>query len=59
MPKSAHNYIVELSKNPGVSSCIYRMICKNGSIIKVIDTMKSVKAEDGSIYGYANVLKIE
>ena len=52
------NFISVLGAKPGIDTCEYRLIHKNGSYIRVIDTMESVRDANGVMYGYANVMDV-
>ena len=50
------SYYKSLAAAPGLQSCEYRMVRKDGSIVHVVDTMESVTDDSGITYGYAHVL---
>lgn len=56
--KKYRRFIQKASSSPGVRGCRYRMHCKNGDILPVLDTMESIKNDSGSMYGYSVVLDI-
>lgn len=47
-----------LSVKPGVGSCFYHLIKKDGTRIPCIEVMQSALGPDGIMYGYANVMDI-
>ncbi|MEE0955829.1 MAG: EAL domain-containing protein [Eubacterium sp.] len=47
-----------LSVKPGVGSCFYHLIKKDGTHIPCIEVMQSAMGPDGIMYGYANVMDI-
>lgn len=51
-------FMKESSKAPGVRSCEYRVVCKDGTIIPVRDTMESIKNESGIMYGVSAVTDV-
>lgn len=51
-------FIREAAKTPGVRGCQYRLKCKNGDTISVLDTMESLKKSYGVIYGYSVIIDI-
>lgn len=52
------NFITESADSPGVRGCQYRVRCKNGEILPVLDTMESIRNDFGDIYGYSVVIDI-
>lgn len=52
------NFIKDVSKNNGIKNCRYRMVCRNGNFIHVLDTMEPIKNEAGELMGYASVTDI-
>ena len=48
----------QLSVKPGVGSCFYHLIRKDGTRIPCIEVMQSALGADGIMYGYANVMDI-
>lgn len=44
-----------LAENGGIGTCEYRMICKDGSLLAVADTMDAKKSSSGIMYGYSVV----
>ncbi len=56
--KGFQEYLFQLTKTPGTSSHVLRMICKDGHIVKVLDNMNSLKCQDGNVIGYANILML-
>lgn len=53
-----HDFAKQLSREGGVGTCEYRMVCKDGSILPVSDTMEVKIGSDGVKYGYAVVTDI-
>ena len=51
-------FIRESAQSPGVRSCEYGMRCKNGEILRVLDTMESIRNQSGIMYGYSAVTDI-
>lgn len=47
-----------LSIKPGVGSCFYHLIRKDGTYIPCIEVMQSALGPDGIMYGYANVMDV-
>ena len=47
-----------LASSPGVEVCEYRMMRKDGSLVSVSDTMESILAITGIMYGYSVVYDI-
>ena len=56
--KKYRRFIQEAASSPGVRGCRYRIQCKNGEILPVLDTMESIQNDSGSMYGYSVVLDI-
>ena len=52
------NFIKEAATSTGVRKCQYRMYCKNGETLSIIDTMESIKNDSGIMYGYSVVVDI-
>ncbi len=46
----------ELALNGGSQSCEYRMLCKDGTLLEVSDTMYAKRASSGARYGYSVVI---
>lgn len=53
------DFVRELAEKEDSMTCEYRMICKDGSLITVSDTMESRKNADGIMYGYSAVTNLE
>lgn len=51
-------FVSKLCSKPMTLTCEYRMVCKDGSVIPVSDTMESVLASSGIMYGYSTVVDI-
>lgn len=47
------NFINETTVSPGIRTCQYRMQCKNGESITVLDTIESIRSDSGYMYGYS------
>lgn len=45
-------------ETPGVRCCQYRLKCKNGEILSVLDTMESLEKSYGVVYGYSVIIGI-
>ncbi len=58
-----HHIILETMKSlmsyPHVETAIYRMKKKDGSTIRVLDKMRSVRHPDGKLWGYSVVMEID
>lgn len=52
------DFINNLTEKPGIGTCEYRIICRDGKAVTVSDTMESVMAENGVMYGYSVVTDI-
>ena len=50
--------VLRLSKRESSESLAYRLIKKDGSVIRVVDTMTSVRGNDGVMRGYSVVCEI-
>ncbi len=48
-------FVHELAKHGGIGTCEYRMICKDGSLLSVTDTMEAKRSPTGIMYGYSVV----
>ena len=52
-------FVRRLTENPGTEeTCEYRLKRRDGSIVRVIDTMESKMDGNGIVYGYANVMDV-
>lgn len=51
-------FVQEAAFSPGVRSCEYRVRCKDGRILSVVDTMESVRQDSGIMYGFSAVTDI-
>ena len=56
--KKYRAFIREAASLPGVKSCEYRVRCKDGTILSVLDKMESIKNDSGIMYGYSVVVDI-
>lgn len=56
--KKYRRFIQEAVSAPGVRGCRYRIRCKNGKILPVLDTMESIQNDSGIMYGYSVVVDI-
>lgn len=52
------DFAQRLAENEGCDSVVYRLIRRDGSVIRVVDTMASVVCEDGVIRGYSVVCEV-
>lgn len=52
------DFAYRLAEHEMTETCEYRLICKDGSVINVSDTMESVIGFDGIMYGYSAVTDI-
>lgn len=53
-----HAFARRMSQEGGIDTCEYRMVCKDGSLLTVSDTMEVKIGSDGVKYGYAVVTDI-
>ena len=53
-----YDSIFSLAKKEGCKSIVYRLIKKDGSIIKAVDTMTSIMDDDGCMRGYSVVCEL-
>lgn len=49
------DFVHNLAENGGTQTCEYRMICKDGSLLTVADTMDVKRSSTGIMYGYSIV----
>lgn len=56
--KIFEDYVRRLSMTGGIDTCEYSMVCKDGSLLAVSDTMEVKCGSDGIEYGYAVVTDI-
>lgn len=56
--KIFRDFVYELAAEEGTQTCEYRMICKDGSLLSVSDTMESKRSVDGVMYGYSAVTNL-
>lgn len=49
------DFVHRLAADSGVETCEYRMICKNGNLLAVSDTMDARRNSAGIMYGYSVV----
>ncbi len=52
------NFVSKLAKEEGCESVAYRLIRKDGTVIRVVDTMASIRGNDGCMRGYSVVCEI-
>ena len=52
------SFVLRLAKRESCESVAYRLIKKDGSVIRVVDTMASVRGNDGAMRGYSVVCEI-
>lgn len=52
------DFVNEASLSPGVRKCQYRVCCKNGDILSVLDTMESIRNDSGVMRGYSVVVDV-
>ncbi len=52
------NFICRLAKEESCESVAYRLIKKDGTVIRVVDTMASIRGNDGCMRGYSVVCEI-
>lgn len=50
------SFVRAAAAHPGVRSCAYRVYCKDGKILSVLDKMESIKNDSGIMYGYSVVV---
>lgn len=48
-------FVRDLAKSGGTQTCEYRMVCKDGSLLVVSDTMDAKESSSGIVYGYSIV----
>ncbi len=53
------SFVRNLAKYGGTQTCEYRMICKDGSLLTVSDTMDAKKSSSGIVYGYSAVTDLQ
>lgn len=51
-------FLNESAQSPGVRKCQYKVTCKNGDTLSVLDTMESLQNDSGVMYGYSVVVDI-
>lgn len=51
-------FVLELAEKEGIKNCEYRMICKDGSLLTVSDTMESKRNAAGVMYGYSIIIDL-
>lgn len=56
--KKFTNFLYESADSPGVRKCQYKVCCKNGEILSVLDTMESIRNSSGIMYGYSVVVDV-
>lgn len=52
------NFVSKLAEQEGCESVAYRLIKKDGTVIRVVDTMASIRGNDGCMRGYSVVCEI-
>ncbi len=52
------NFLCKLAKEESCESVSYRLIKKDGTVIRVVDTMASIRGNDGCMRGYSVVCEI-
>lgn len=52
------DFVRKLAEKETSMTCEYRMICKDGSLLPVSDTMESRRNADGIMYGYSAVTNL-
>lgn len=52
------DFVHELAQEERTKTCEYRMICKDGSLLTVSDTMESKRNTDGVMYGYSVIVDL-
>lgn len=52
------DFVKEAAASPGVRSCEYRVRCKDGDSLLVVDTMESVRRDSGIMYGISAVTDV-
>ncbi len=48
-------FVKDLSIHGGTQTCEYRIVCANGSLLAVSDTMDAKRSSSGTMYGYSIV----
>lgn len=56
--KIFRDFVYELAAQEGTKTCEYRMVCKDGTLLSVSDTMESKRNADGVMYGYSAVTNL-
>lgn len=51
-------FVHRLAKREGSESATYRLIKKDGSVIRVVDTMVSIRTDDGCLRGFSVVCQV-
>ena len=54
-----NDFCVDMAKKGGKRTIEYRMLCKDGSIITVADTMETKRKSSGIMYGYSVVSDLQ
>lgn len=52
------NFIREMAFSPQVKTCQYKIICKNGKELSVLDTMETIVNDSGVMQGYSVVVDV-
>ena len=52
------DFCVRLAETECCESVAYRLIQKDGTVVRVVDTMASIKGDDGSMRGYSVVCEV-
>lgn len=52
-------FMLNSAEHGGTLTCEYRMICKDGSLLSVSDTMEAKRTTSGIMYGYCVVTDLE
>lgn len=54
-----NDFCIDMAKKGGKRTIEYRMLCKDGSIITVADTMEAKRNSSGIMYGYSAVADLQ
>ncbi len=52
------DFVRNLSIHGGTETCEYRMVCSDGSLLEVSDTMDAKRSSAGTMYGYSIVIDL-
>ncbi len=52
------SFLNNMAKDGGMENCEYRLICKDGTLLDVADTMDAKRGSSGIMYGYSVITNI-